>query len=90
MYKCQTTGVTTESGQPAYKLVTKIRPKIYYRWNHKTGLDEIAGEGTEIVSELLVSKEHYEQAMANGFQPEMVKGEAPRVVGFFNRISEDE
>ena len=73
MYYCQATKVLVPARQAANKLVTHIRPKTYYRVNHRTGLREAVGEGTEIVREILVSREYYEQAISNGFQPELVK-----------------
>jgi hypothetical protein len=78
MYRCQATGKIVPRGTDAHKLVTHIRNKTYYRWNHKTDRPEVIGEGTEIVRELLVCKEYYDQAIANGFQPELVKTTAQK------------
>ena len=71
MYRCQATNVLVPTG-PAYRLVTHVRPRIYSRINHKTGLPEVMGEGSEIAREILVSKEYYERAMTHNFQPAVV------------------
>jgi hypothetical protein len=73
MFKCQATGFLSKPNEGAHRLVTHIRNKTYYRHNRKSGQDEIAGHGTEIVREILVSKEHYAKLMAQGFQPQVVR-----------------
>jgi hypothetical protein len=73
MFKCQVTGAQTQANEPAHRLVTHIRQRTYYRHNPKTGQDEVIGQGSEIVREALVCKEFYQSAMANSFQPTVVK-----------------
>lgn len=73
MFYCQATKRLSQSGEPAHKLVTHVRSKTYTRRNHKTNQDEAIGQGTEIVREILVSKEYYAEAMAKGFQPQVVR-----------------
>ena len=87
MYRCQATNVQVPAKQPACRLITHIRPKTYYRINHKTGLEEVVGQGTEIVREILASREYYNHALATGFQPELVKTADSREPGFFNRVT---
>jgi hypothetical protein len=72
MFVCQATGLMSKPNESAHKLVTHIRNRTYTRVNHKTGFDEIIGNGTEVVREILVSKEYYVNATARGFQPEVV------------------
>jgi hypothetical protein len=55
------------------KLVTHIRNKTYMRYNRKSEQDEVSGHGTEVVREVLVSREAYDKLIASGFQPEVVK-----------------
>ena len=72
MYKCQATGFTSRPNEPAFRLVTHVRNRSYVRPNRKTGQDDTVGHGTEIVREILVSKEYYSEVMAKGFQPQVV------------------
>lgn len=71
MYHCQATGKLVPAGTPATKLVTHIRNKTYYRTN-KYGDQVVNGQGTEIVKEILVSKEYAEEMKAKGFTPAVV------------------
>ena len=61
MYYCQATKRLSLPGDRAYKLVTHIRPKTYYRWNFRTEQDEAIGKGTEIVREIIVCEQYYHQ-----------------------------
>jgi hypothetical protein len=72
MFTCQATGLRSRPGESAAKLVTHIRNRTYTRYNHKTTQDEIVGHGSEIVREITVSKEYYNQVMAQGFTPKVV------------------
>jgi hypothetical protein len=80
MFRCQGSGKLVTKGEDAHRLVTHIRNKTYYCVNHRTGLPEFVGEGTEIVREILVSREYYQQAIADGFQPELVKAAASKEI----------
>jgi hypothetical protein len=73
MFVCQLTGKQSKCGEQPKKLVTHIRNKTYYRVNHKTGMRDVVGYGTEIVREALISSEHYNKLMAEGFVPQVVK-----------------
>jgi tRNA G37 N-methylase TrmD len=73
MFICAATGVLTKANEPAHRLVTHVRNKNYTRRNHKTNNDEVIGSGQEIVREILVCKEYYENVMAKGFTPEVVR-----------------
>ena len=73
MFYCEATKVLVPANESACKLVTHIRNKTYTRRNHKTASDEIIGHGTEVVREILVSKEYYAEVMAKGFQPQVVR-----------------
>ena len=68
----------SKPNEPAHKLVTRIRPVTYRRG------DQIVGVGTEIVSEILVIKESYDNAIASGFQPSLDKG-VERFLPFIKR-----
>lgn len=72
MYRCAISGKVSQPGEPAYKVVTKTRNKVYFQnqlgKDGKPVLDRDgknltyrAGEGTEIVQELVVCKEVYLQ-----------------------------
>lgn len=75
MFKCQVTGKVSRSGEKALKLVIKSRSKVYYGpakdEEGNTILDGITGEvvlnkigeGKEIVKELTVTQEGYDQYM---------------------------
>ena len=63
----------SKPGEQPERLVTQIRRKTYFRINHKTGAREMIGEGSEIVREVLISAEHYNKLMAEGFTPEVIK-----------------
>lgn len=71
MFKCQATNKVVPAGVPANRLVTHIRNKTYYRTN-KYGDEVVSGQGTEIVREILVSKEYADKMKAEGFQPSVV------------------
>lgn len=73
MFYCQATKKLSKPGEPAAKLVTHVRNRTYFRWNPKRGEQEAIGHGTEIVREILVSKEYYAKVMAEGFQPQVVR-----------------
>jgi len=68
MYICQATKTQIGPNQSPKRLVTVVRSKTYYRKN-KYGEDVTCGQGTEIVRELSVSKEYYDEMMAKNFQP---------------------
>ena len=72
MFYCQATKRLVPAGETAHKLVTHIRHRTYTRVNHKTKQEETIGQGTEIVREILVSKEYHAEAIANGFKPQVV------------------
>jgi hypothetical protein len=61
MFKCQKTGRYSQPGEIANKLVTHVRNRTYYRYNHKSGQDEI-----------IVCKEYLAEALAAGFKPQVV------------------
>ena len=73
MYYCQATKKLSQPNEPAHKLVTHVRSKTYYAWDRKRQDYVAVGQGTEIVREILVSKEYHAQKMAEGFQPQLVK-----------------
>ena len=73
MFRCQATHKLSLPTEKAHKLVTHIRNKTYYRHNRKTGQDEAIGHGSEIVREILVSGAHYNEVMAAGFKPQVVR-----------------
>jgi hypothetical protein len=73
MFYCQKTGALSQPNEPAHKLVTHIRNKTYFRYNPKSKQDEAIGHGTEIVREVLVSKEYLAEQTAKGFQPQVVQ-----------------
>lgn len=56
MYRCSISGKLSLPGESAYKVVTETRIKQY-----KDADDRIFATGSEIVKEILVSKEVYEQ-----------------------------
>lgn len=72
MFKCYVTQKQTQPRETACKLVTHIRNKTYHR-KDKYGQDVVNGQGTEIVKEVMVCRELYDQVIAEGFQPEVVK-----------------
>lgn len=72
MYRCAISGKVSQPGEPAYKVVTQTRNKVYFQnqigKNGKPVLDSEgrnvkyrAGTGTEIVQEVIVCKEVYEK-----------------------------
>ncbi len=72
MYRCAVSGKVSQPGEPAYKVVTKTRNKVYFQnqldKNGKPVLDAEgknvkyrAGEGREIVQEIVVCKEVFEK-----------------------------
>ncbi len=74
MYKCAISGKVSQPGEPAFKLVTQTRSKVYFQnqigKDGKPVLDSEgrnvkyrAGEGREIVQELIVCKDVYDKAM---------------------------
>jgi hypothetical protein len=71
MYKCQATGKLVPAGVPANKLVTHVRKRTYYRTN-KYGDEVAVGFGSEIVREILVSKEYADEMKTKGFTPAVV------------------
>jgi hypothetical protein len=73
MLYCQASKKLSKPNEGSRKLVTHVRNKTYYRWNRKSGQEEIDGHGWEVVREILVSQEYYNQALAAGFKPEVVK-----------------
>ena len=73
MFKCEATKTQTNPNEAAHRLVTHVRNRTYTRRNYKTGQDEIVGHGTEVAREILVCKSYYEQVMADGFKPQVVK-----------------
>lgn len=72
MFICKATGLMSKPNEKSAKLVTHVRNRVYTRINHKTGQDEIVGHGSEVVREILVSKEYYNQVMAQGYTPKIV------------------
>jgi hypothetical protein len=72
MFKCEKSGMYSQPNEKACKLVTHVRSKTYHKWDHKEGQEVVIGFGTEIVREVLVSKEYYSHVMAKGFQPQVV------------------
>jgi hypothetical protein len=72
MFRCQATNKVVPAGTPANRLVTHIRNKTYYRLN-KYGDEVACGQGTEIVREILVSKEYADEMKAKGFTPAVVQ-----------------
>lgn len=73
MFYCQATKKLSKANEPARKLITHVRNKTYYRYNRKSGQEEIDGHGWEVVREILVSAEYYNQQVGAGFKPEVVK-----------------
>jgi hypothetical protein len=73
MFICAITGKLSKPGEGAMKLVTHIRQRTYIRKNFKTEQDDTVGHGSEIVREVLCTREAYDKLMAGGFQPEVVK-----------------
>jgi hypothetical protein len=73
MFRCAITGNISKPGEGATMLVTHIRKRTYIRKNCKTEQDDMVGHGTEIVREVLCTKEAYDKLMAEGFQPEVVR-----------------
>jgi hypothetical protein len=72
MFRCHFTGKVSKAREMPRKLVTHVRPKTYRRYNSKSGLFEVVGSGTEIVTEVLVSQEYYNKLMLEGFEPQVV------------------
>ncbi len=73
MFRCAITGNLSKPGEGAVMLVTHVRKRTYIRKDFKTEQDDMVGHGTEIVREVLVTKEAYDKLMAEGFQPEVVR-----------------
>lgn len=73
MFRCAITGNLSKPGEGAAMLVTHIRKRTYIRKNFKTEQDDMVGHGTEIVREVMCTKEAYDKLMAEGFQPEVVR-----------------
>jgi hypothetical protein len=66
------TGRFSKPNETAHKLVTHVRNKTYFRYNHKTGQEEITGHGTEIVREIMVTRECATDMAIKGFKPQVV------------------
>jgi hypothetical protein len=75
MFYCGITGKLSQPGESAFKLVTHVRQRTYVRTHFNADEETVntVGHGTEIVREILCSREAYDKLMAEGFQPEVVK-----------------
>lgn len=73
MFICQATKTLSKPNEKARKLVTHVRNRTYYRWDRKAGAEVAVGHGIETVREITVSQEYYNQAMAAGFKPQVVR-----------------
>jgi hypothetical protein len=78
MFRCAITNTLSEPREGAMRLVTHIRQRTYIRKNFKTDQDDMVGHGWEIVREVLVRRGAYEELMAQGFKPEVVKDRGQR------------
>jgi hypothetical protein len=65
MFICQKTKKAIGPGISPVKVVVQTRRKTYENYNPKTK-KMVYSEGTEIVKELVVSHEAYEQMIKNG------------------------
>jgi hypothetical protein len=72
MFKCQVSGLFSKPNDPAHRVVTQVRNKVYHRWDHKINDYVVVGHGKEIVKEILVSREVANSMLASGFEPQVV------------------
>lgn len=61
MYICAINGTVSKPGELAYKIVTERRPKEY-----KTSDGYVFAKGWEVVKEIMVCKQVYDQMILTG------------------------
>jgi hypothetical protein len=61
MFICSVTGKVSKSGEPQLKVVVETRPVVYENYDSEGSL--ITSCGTEIVREIIVSREGYDKLM---------------------------
>lgn len=52
MFRCEVTGKVSKSGEKPVRIVTKTRPKQYFKWDK--GVQTLISTGWEIVEEKIV------------------------------------
>lgn len=64
MFRCELTGKVSSPGEKPVRVVVETRPKVYYK-EDKTGALKKVGEGFEIVKEMVVCQEAYQNMKGN-------------------------